>query len=179
MAMKRKQLMLFSLGIAVLMAAILQIIGGDDKPVERRFLPELQLGSDKITSVEVINSEGESLILAKKVAQGWQDESTGRKVAIMPLANLVQQLAKAKVIAAETSLPRNYVPLKMNVPGEEEGSAWKVVIRAGEEYEKEILVGALDKERGGQFIRLEEDPSVFVIDRVLPLPQDANTWFDN
>jgi hypothetical protein len=175
--MKRKTMMALSLGIAVLMGAILQIIGGDSKPIEKRFLPELQYGSEKLVSVSIVHPSGELLIHAERIATGWRDKQSGLSVEVMPLANLVQQLAHAKVVAAETSLPRNYKVLGMLAPGEGEGSAWQVSLRADGGYEKNILVGAVDPQRGGQFVRLEGDVSVFVIDRVLGLPDNPLTWF--
>ena len=96
--MKRKTMMGLSLGVAVLMAALLQIMGGDSEPVEKRFLPALQFGSDKLVSVAIVNPDGQTALFAERIENGWRDKESGRKVEIMPLANLVQQLAHAKVV---------------------------------------------------------------------------------
>ncbi|TAA43781.1 MULTISPECIES: hypothetical protein [Corallincola] len=174
--MKRMALMGWSLGVALLMGAILLVIDNDEVPEKKRFLPALQYGSEKLVTVEVVNPANDSVIYAERVENGWVDKHSGRTIEIMPLANLVQQLAHAKVIAAETSLPRNYESLDMLPPGEGKGSAWRVSLKSAGGYEKDILLGALDSQRGGQFVRMADDASVYVLDRVIGLPEQASTW---
>lgn len=165
----RTKMTLAAVSLALVLACIWALSVGDAKPPKRFWLPELLVGSDKLTKLVIDDPAGLRLVDAVRKEGGWRDQSSSQLLQVEPLAALVIAMARSEVVAAETSLRENYGRYHQFEPGKGEGTAWRIELGSDGGYQKVLWIG----DDGGPqlFVRVNEDPTIFRLNGRLPLPE--------
>jgi len=176
--MGRGAMVLAAVGLAMVLASIWALSVGEAPPARHLWLPELFRDSHKITEVVIDDPQGTRVLNAKRNESGWHDVETNKAIDAQPLGALVIALARAEVVAAETSLRANYAKYHQFEPGNGEPTAWRIELASSGGYRKVLWIG----DDGGPelYVRVEPDATVFRIGSRLPLPPlQAPAWIRN
>lgn len=172
--LRRGQMIAAAIVIALLLACVWALWVGEAPKPRHRWLPELHSGSHKLTQLRIEAPSGQLLVDARRGDQGWRDEASNAALDHAAIGAFVIALAKAELVAAETSLAQNYAQYNQ-LPAGSQQSAWRVRLASDGGYLKVLHVGAGPD--GHVYGRVEPDPTVFRIRALLPWPpQQPLAW---
>ena len=172
--LRRGQMMAAAIVIALLLACVWALWVGEAPKPRHRWLPELHSGSHKLTQLRIEAPNGQLVVDARRGEQGWRDLASDAALDHAAIGAFVIALAKAELVAAETSLVQNYEHYNQQAAGQSH-SAWRVRLASDGGYLKVLHIGAGPE--GHVYGRVEPDPTVFRIRVLLPWPQpQAGAW---
>lgn len=162
----------------VLMTGLIYLALEDTKTQQsqlgRLVFPELKANLEQITEIHI--SAGAQSVILEKLEGGWRLRNrSGYPVDRLQLARLLRALAEMVYLEEKTRNPERFAELGLGDSDGQQGAATGIELLAPNQRWA-LLVGAKPSGREGQYIRLPELSSTWLIDQTLALPQDPVKW---
>jgi len=182
--MKPKTLLLIVVVIAVCAAALVMMTREQQRVVEHQKLLA-DLSTDTVAVINSLNElrleRGEQRLQIRRDSDDdiWQVvDKDDFPADVVMIRNLLQTLSQAEKIEEMSSRPEDYAKLGVADPDADEGAGILLEI-ADAEQRRTLIVGNVAEHLGqGQYVRIPDENSSWLINRRLELPLDADSWLE-
>ena len=169
--MQQRQLLwlIGALGVLVLIAFLSGAFNNDFSQMD---VPDFDIIADDIEKLVIGNETEGSTITLIKEAERWSlttpIEATADSIALSRLTENLDLIELESVVSTNPDRYENYGV---------DGNAQHITVTTGGE-EKKLYVGKSGPDYRAIYIRVEDDPRVFVTNGRLNIPSDLNAWRD-
>lgn len=160
-------------GVAVLLAAALyQMNPANVEEAPRLVFPALKEQLSDLTSIKVINPNGDSISIVK-AQDGWTlEEKSGYSVEFSKLSGFLGNMSALKIVEEKTSMASNHA--RLGVAENDPGAGTRVIISPGDHS---LFVGN-DAPSQGSFVRYKDDAQVYLTNKRIEVPSGWIDWID-
>jgi hypothetical protein len=160
-------------GMVVLTAALLFKMAPDNaEDGPRLVFPNLKEQLSGLTSIKVINSDGNSVSILKQDGRWVLEEKSGYDVDFSKLSRFLGHFSEHRIVEEKTSIPSNHS--RLGVAVNDPGAGASVIIMPGEYF---LFVGN-EAPSQGSFVRYAGDSQVYLTKEPVEASADWLEWID-